>query len=128
MNIRYSFFLAIILGFSIADASVQSIEVVNGSDQPVHITANSNTQSLKLTYSVPSYAQSVIVSQVTKLKSPQEILFEGILADSEKEIRKAFQLGVNINQNINGKSPIVWAVLFKRFNAIKCLLDLGASL
>jgi lipopolysaccharide export system protein LptA len=126
MNIRYSFFLAIILGFNIANATVQSIEVVNDSDNPVHIAAN--TQALRIDYTVPSNTHSVIVSQVTKLKSPQELLFEAILADSKTEMRKAIQRGANINQLINGKSAVVWAVLFKKINAIQYLLELGATL
>lgn len=107
---------------------VQSIEVVNNSDQSLNVNASSIAQSLKLSYSVPSRAHSLIVSQLTQLKSPQEMLFEAILNDSVSDIQKAIQLGANVNQGFNGKCPLIWAIAFEKFNSIKCLLENGASI
>jgi hypothetical protein len=127
MNIQYFIFATTILSPFVAGANVQSIEVVNNSNQPLHITANGNAQSLNLRYSVPAYAQSLIISQLTLLRSPQEVLFDAILSDNVVGIRQAIRMGADAKQSINGKSPMLWAVVLQRFNAIRCLLEYGAA-
>ena len=106
--------------------TLQSIQVINKSEHSMHIAANSNAHSLCIDYSVPANTHWSLVSQLMNVKSPQEMLFNAILNDSTIEIRQAIQAGANINQAIDGKSPIVLAFLTNRFEALKYLLQCGA--
>jgi len=58
---------------------------------------------------------------------PQEMLHKGILNDSAEEIKNAVALGANVNKPIEEKSPILWAVLLKKSNAVEALLDFGVK-
>lgn len=53
----------------------------------------------------------------------QEILHKAILCDSSEEIKQAVRTGADINFNRDGKHHLLWAVLLKRSNAIKTLLE-----
>ncbi len=110
----------------IADTSTQTIDVTNNTHQAMHYTANNPAQALRVDHSVPAYARSVIISVVTKLPSPQDMLYTAIINDSVTDIVNAVSAGANVNQNIDGKSPLAISALYKRYNAINCLLGLGA--
>ena len=60
--------------------------------------------------------------------SASVVLHQAILNNSTEEVRKAVVLaGVDINSGKDGKSPLVSAVLLKRANAVKGLLECGAN-
>lgn len=130
MNGRISFLSILALsymGFCAAtEQSTQAIDVVNNSDHAIRIAANSNEQMMHISYEVPAHFHSLIVSTLTKIQCPQDYLFAAIVNDSVNEIRRAIQLGANINQEINGKSPLLLAVQLKKYNAARYLMDLGA--
>ena len=106
--------------------SLQTIDVLNNSSQVLNLSANNADRSLCLTQIVPAYAKSLVVVQITQLRSLQDMLFEGILNDSPSEIRRAIQAGANVNLEKEGKRPLLWAVTFHRMNAVRCLLEQGA--
>ena len=54
-------------------------------------------------------------------------LYEAILKDSIGAVSDAIQAGADINQVKDGKTLLEWAVLYKRPNAIKILLQNGAT-
>lgn len=110
----------------IANPTVQTIDVTNNTYQTMHYTAHNPAQALNINQSVPPYTRSVIISVMTKLQSPQEMLYTGIMNDSVAEILMAVSAGANVNQNIYGQSPLVLSVAHQRYNAIKCLVNLGA--
>ena len=58
---------------------------------------------------------------------PQEMLHRAILADSAEDIHHAVEAGANVNQEREGKSPLLNAVMLKRSNAIEVLLETGAN-
>jgi ankyrin repeat protein len=60
-------------------------------------------------------------------KSPEEILFDAIRADSKEGIQKAIATGAHIHRMKEGKPPILWATLLNRANAVKGLLAAGAQ-
>ncbi len=129
MNVHISFATILISSFiccAAYDQATQSIEVVNNSNQPLHIATNGREQLLRLEYEVPARYHSLIVATLTKLQSPQEFLYAAILNDSAAQILQAVRLGANLNQEIDGYSPLLLAATLKRYNAISCLLDLGA--
>ena len=57
----------------------------------------------------------------------QEILQKAIMNDSSEDIKKAIKIGADINQEINGKSPLFLAVILKKNNSVEELLNLGAK-
>lgn len=130
MNGRISFLSIVALSYmgfcSATEQSTQAIEVVNNSDHAIRIAANSNEQMLHIAYEVPAHFHSLIVATLTKIQCPQDFLFAAIVNDSANEIRRAIQMGANINKEIDGKTPLLWAVLLKKYNAARCLMDLGA--
>lgn len=55
--------------------------------------------------------------------NPCDRLYKGILNDSAEEIKQSIQAGANINQVKDGKPLIVLAILLKKSNAVKALLE-----
>jgi ankyrin repeat protein len=122
-------FIASILAFSsifIKADSRQSVEVINNSAQVMNIAANTADRSFSFNHSTPAFCKSLILLEITKLQSLQEMLFDAILNDSPSEIRHAMRLGASINYPKDGKTPLFWAISFHRTNAAKYLLDHGA--
>lgn len=107
--------------------SIQTIDTLNNSNQLLHLSANNADRTLCLNHTVPAFAKSLIIVQVTQLRALQDMLFEGILNDSSEQIRRAIQAGANVNLEREGKRPLLWAVTFHRMNAVRCLLELGAA-
>ena len=58
----------------------------------------------------------------------QELLHQAILNDSIEEIREVVHVGVDVNQERDGRTPILLAVLLKKSNAVEALLECGAEL
>ena len=85
---------------------------------------NNAAKSLQLNIAVPEYSRADI--QIKKINDLQEVLHKAILKDSSEEIREAVQSGANINMAKDGKSPLLFAILRLRYNAIEVLLKLGA--
>lgn len=106
--------------------ATQTVEVTNNSHQSMHITADNPAQMLKIDQWIPAYTHSLIISVMTPLQSPQEMLYAAIENDSIVEIINAVSAGADVNQDIEGQSPLLLSVLLKRSNAIKCLVALGA--
>ena len=59
---------------------------------------------------------------------PQELLHQAILEDSAEGIREAVQVGgADVNQEREGKKPILWAILLKKSTAVDGLLECGVK-
>lgn len=56
---------------------------------------------------------------------PQDLLHNAILKNSAEGIKQAVQAGANIHYEKDGKSPLGWAVSYKKYNAVKSLLECG---
>ena len=113
------------LSFATANGHVrQSIEVVNHSANAMTIGANSS--SFNANYTVPALTKSLLIFQLTALKSLQDMLFTAIVNNSAEGIREAMILGANVNCPREGKSLLLWAVTLQRSNAARCLLEHGA--
>lgn len=63
----------------------------------------------------------------TTSSSPSDMLHKAILNDSAEEINRAVATGASLNHEKDGKSPLWWAVLHKKFIAVKTLLECGAA-
>jgi len=124
-------FLAILsLGFaaiSIAGKQKQTIDIVNDSDQSLQISTNNANKTFQLTQTVPAYTRALIIAQLINLKSAQNLLLEAILNDSVKGIQEAVRQGANINQEIGGQRPLVFAVALEKMHAVKYLVLCGAE-
>jgi hypothetical protein len=78
--------------------TVQSIDVVNNSNQPVHLYANCPAHSLIVNHTIPIFANYSILSTLTNLKAPQEMLCIAIINNSIHQIRQAISAGADVNQ------------------------------
>jgi ankyrin repeat protein len=56
----------------------------------------------------------------------QEALRKAILQDSAQDVRNAVHVGADVNQKIQNKTPLMWAVLLDRIQVAPELLQLGA--
>lgn len=104
----------------------QTIDIVNDSNQSLHISANNADQSFRITQTIPAYTRALIIAQLINLKSSQNLLLEAIVNDSVKGIQEAIRLGTNINQEIGGQRPLVFAIALEKINAVKYLIACGA--
>lgn len=93
-------------------------------DQTISIKNNTN-QTIGLNLTVPEYTVAVIT--MTKLNSAQEMLHKAILDNSAEGVKKAVANGANVNQGKDGKSPLLWAVILKRSNAVEALLECNSD-
>lgn len=107
------FFLGILIPISINAANEKSC-------------VNNNTDdSLKVEFIVPAGCSADI--QYSQPKSAQELLHIAIRHDSPYEIRRAIQVGADVNKDKDGKSLLSYAVKYNRANAVEALLELGAQ-
>lgn len=104
----------------------QKIDIVNDTDQSLHISANNANQTFRVTQTVPAYTRALIIAQLVNLKSAQNSLLEAIMNDSVKGIQEAIRLGADVNQEIGGQRPLVFAVALEKINAVKYLILCGA--
>ena len=110
------------------DQTTQIIDVVNNSEQALQLNAQNTDQSLNIDHTIAAYTKSCITVQMVKLKSLQDMLFEGILKNSSEKIKLALKCGAEVNRPIDGRSPLLWAILLEKSNAAKNLVENGASL
>jgi DNA helicase HerA-like ATPase len=110
-----------------AGSKKQTVDVVNDSEQALQITMNSADQSFHFTQAIPAYTRALIIAQLINLKSVQNLLLEAIVSDSVQGIQEAIRLGANVNQEIGGQRPLVFAVALGKINAVKCLILCGAA-
>ncbi len=82
---------------------------------------NNTKTTIDVSFPLPEKTSATI--QLKKI----DALHAAILNDSAEKIREAVNTGANVNQEINDKSPLLWAVLLNRYNAIETLLQLGAK-
>lgn len=104
----------------------QTIDVVNDSNQSLHISANNADQSFRIAQTVPAYTRALIIAQLINIKSSQNMLLEAIMSDSVKGIQDAISLGANVNQEIGGQRPLIFAIALEKINAVKYLIACGA--
>jgi hypothetical protein len=104
----------------------QTIDITNDSDQSLQISANNADQSFRISQTVPAYTRALIIAQLINLKSSQNLLLEAIMNDSVKGIQEAIRFGANINQEIGGQRPLVFAIALEKINAVKYLIACGA--
>lgn len=123
-------FVALIGFFAliVAKDEHQFIRVVNKSMQSVLVRAKSNNLSLHIEYAVDPYTKSCITINISKLIYREQKLFKAIFADSKEKIQKAVNAGSDINGTIEGKKPLLWALLLRKKNAESYLVSLGAAL
>lgn len=102
----------------------QIIQVINNSPQVLEL---SNIEGkFKFTHLIPSFAKLLISLEYLKKLTPQDMLFNAIINDSPVDIVKAINGGADIKIEKEGKSLLFWALLLKKPEAIKCLIDYGA--
>lgn len=104
----------------------QTIDVTNDTNQVLHFAANTADQNFKVSQTVPAYTRAIIIAQLVNLKSVQNMLLEAILNDSVAGIQEAVRKGANINQEIGGQRPLIFAIALEKIGAVKCLVALGA--
>jgi hypothetical protein len=105
----------------------QTIDITNDSNQSLYLSANNADQSFRIVQTVPAYTRALIISQLVNLKSSQNLLLEAIMNDSVKGIQEAIRRGADINQEIGGQRPLVFAVALEKLNAVKYLVACGAA-
>jgi hypothetical protein len=133
MQNKHMFLMSLLLGATaaFADKTVgnkkQTIDITNDSEQSLLVSANSADQSFRVTQTVPAYTRALIIAQLINLKSSQNLLLEAIMNDSVRGIQEAVRLGANVNQEIAGQRPLVFAVALEKINAVKCLIACGAA-
>lgn len=123
-NIIFTSILSLSSIIAFAD-SKQSIDILNDCSQPLNIAAANNDQTFQFRKSIPAYAVARICFEITKIETLQNKLFEAIESNDYEEVRRAIQAGANIKKEINGKTPLFWAVSLNKTNAIKCLFNHG---
>jgi ankyrin repeat protein len=119
----------VLVASSIINAdSIQTIDVLNNSAQALHLTANNEDYSLSLNQIIPAFSKSIITVQVELICSPQELLFKSIINNLPEKTQEAVKAGASVNFEKDGKSPLLLAVLLKRYDIVKILLTAGAKL
>lgn len=95
------------------------VDVINSTDQSIRVKGSF------FDITVPEFSKMLL--QLSKLNLPQNMLHEGIMNNSAEDIKRAVKLGANVNEDKDGNSPILWAILLKRDNAVEALLQCGAQ-
>jgi len=118
--------LSFVSTLSFAGNQKQTIDVVNDSNQSLQISANNADQTFRVAQTVPAYTRAIIIAQLVNLKSVQNLLLEAIINDSVNGIQEALRLGANVNQEIGGQRPLIFAIALEKINAVKYLIACGA--
>ena len=110
----------ILLFFSIfcfgINAKCTHTRIINNSNAPVNVE-----------YGIPIYSRAD--TEVKAIKSQQELqdlLHEAILTNSTQEIMQVVRAGADVNLFKDGKTPLRWATLLKKFNSVDVLKKCGA--
>jgi len=128
MQIKHVFLtiLSFVSTFGFAGNQKQTIDVVNDTNQSLQISANNADQTFRVAQTVPAYTRAIIIAQLVNLKSVQNLLLEAIINDSVNGIQEALRLGANVNQEIGGQRPLIFAIALEKINAVKYLIACGA--
>jgi ankyrin repeat protein len=95
-----------------SDNRIGSAHVVNGADHMLNVEIGISTRG----------QADVIITNI----DAQEALFKAIRKDSAQGVRDAVRDGADVNQMIQDKTPLMWAVLLYRLHVAPELLQLGA--
>jgi hypothetical protein len=95
-----------------SDNRIGSAHIVNDTDHTLNVEIG-----------VPKHCQADVT--ITKIDA-QEALFRAIRKDLAKDVRDAVRAGADVNQKIQNKAPLMWAVSLNRIQVTPELLQLGA--
>jgi hypothetical protein len=95
-----------------SDNRIGSAHIVNGVDHMLNVEIGISTRG----------QADVIITNI----DAQEALFKAIRKDSVQGVRDAVRDGADVNQKIQDKTPLMWAVLLYRLQVTPELLQLGA--
>ncbi len=127
---KHVLYVSLVLCFVCNISAAKKAQVINNTNTPIDNflqkigVVNDADESLELNLEVPEYARADI--EITKINDLQGALHKAILNDSAVEIKSAVQAGADVNKEKNGKSPLLFAILLSRYNAIEALLNFGA--
>lgn len=108
-------FLAV-FGVVCLEANNTAINIINNTDLPLDVG-----------FEMPSYSLSE--TKITSIRSQQELqdlLYKAILTNSTQEIMQAVRMGADVNLFKDGKAPLMWAKILKKFNSVEVLKKCGA--
>ena len=74
-------------------------------------------------YLIFIYLTLTSLAYAVSQKDLQDILYKGILNNSKEEIKKAIQLGADVNLPINGNAPLALALILDKNNSLDTLLE-----
>jgi ankyrin repeat protein len=117
---------SLIVSNSMLATTGRSIEVNNETGQPLAFAASAK-DGFRLEHVVPEYTRMVAVIKLTNVSKAQEMLLEAILNNSAHGVARAVQAGADVNLEINGQKPLFWAMSLTKADAVRCLLNHGAS-
>lgn len=104
------------ISFSGAIHTVETMRVINNTDQPLHID-----------YELPIYNRAdTEIRPILSQQELQDLLHEAILSNSANEIMKVVKAGANVNFFKDGKTPLKWATDLKKLNSAEVLKRCGA--
>jgi hypothetical protein len=96
-----------------SDNRIGSAHIVNDTDH-----------TLNAEIGIPKRCQADVT--ITKIDA-QEALFKAIRKDSVQGVRNAVRDGADVDQMIQDKTPLMWAIMLKRVKAATELIHLGAT-
>lgn len=102
------------------------IDVANDTAQALVLSAAAK-DGFRLEHTVPAHMRLQAVIKLVELTRAQEMLFEAILQNSAHGVAAAVKAGVNVNAEINGQKPLFWAMSLAKTDAVRCLLNCGAT-
>jgi len=88
---------------------------------------NNTHLTTKVGIELPIYSH--LDAKIKPIKSQQELqdlLHKAILANSTQDIMQVVQAGADVNLFKDGKAPLVWATILKKYNAVEVLKKCGA--
>ena len=115
MKFNILLFLSVSFCFGV-NSSSEFTRIINNSNMPVNVD-----------YDVPIYSR--VDTTIHPIKSQQELqdlLYEAILTNSTQAIMQVVKAGADVNLFQNGKAPLMWATVLKKFNSVETLKRCGA--
>ncbi len=92
--------------------------IINNSNAPVHVD-----------YDLPIYSRAdTTVKPIKSQQELQDLLHEAIITNSTQEIMQVIKAGADVNLFKDGKAPLMWATILKKFNSAEVLKKCGAVL
>ena len=116
MNIRFILISIFYVGF-ISSFAVQA----NEEQQNIILDAIKNDSGDDIKQSL-----LITIKQGQENKSAESILLKAIMTGTADEVKQALQ--PILNQGVDEKKPLVWAVLLRKPDAVKTLLECGAEI